>query len=67
MRGTLGTDKDLEREARLCRSEGWTVEIDKSNKIRWENPDGEKFHTHLTMNQRSVRNALRKIRRARGL
>jgi len=63
MRGHLGTDPDLEKLARKCRSAGWEVAVRRSNHIEWVKPDGDKFRTGLTMNQRSVRNAARRLQR----
>lgn len=63
MRGRLGTDPELEKLARKCRSEGWDVAITRSNHIEWVKPNGEKIRTGLTMSQGSIRSAVRKLRR----
>lgn len=59
----LGTHKDLEKLARKCRSEGWSVAVGSSNHIVWTKPDGKVIRTGLTMSSRSVENAVRKIER----
>ena len=62
----LGINKDLGPLARRVKRMGGTVEITRSNHVRWVPPDGTVPRTGLTMSGTTARQRIRAIEPALG-
>ncbi len=60
----LGINKDLEPLARRVRRSGGSVDVTRSNHVRWTLPDGQVIRTGLTMRDSNAHRRLREIEKA---
>lgn len=64
-RGTSNKDfpHDMRKLSKLCKAQGWTIEILESHRARFRNPQGESVVVTASKEPRSIMNAIASLRR----
>lgn len=63
----LGTDKDVEKMAKVALRAGWKVTVTRGNHIKWVSPDGEMYISSLSFGDKRRIKQLRKFLTTRGV